>query len=354
MKTIAVLGGGGTGCTIAADNILRGNTVRLWEDEQQWNKNLAGVQENGGIHITGNAITGFAKDIKLCKNMVEALEGAQIILIAALASRHEAIFKELAPLLRPGQTVCVSAGCGSVILLRNLLGDKQNIITGEMSGNVYPCRMDGKAKVIVALPYKVKNAAAFPAKDTDKFICELKDVYECKAVKNILESALNAPNLSIHLAASLLNVCAIDKNPDFRLYAEGLSENVLSIIDAVELEKLKLLTVLGYECVLHAPFMRQLVQYDSFPEFNIFRSLLGPSGMKHRYITEDAAFGQILFYSLAEHFNIVAPCTRALIHLAGVINNTDYFSLGQTIKKLGMGDMSVSQINEYLSTGVAG
>ena len=354
MKSIAVLGTGATGCTIAADNILRGNIVHLWEDAHRWNENIADIEEKGGIEIAGNAVTGFAKVDKIYKNMAGAVEGAQIIFIAALASRHADIFNELAPLLLPGQTVCISAGCASVILLRQMLGDKKGIITGEMSGNVYPCRMDGKAKVIAALPYKIKNAAAFPARDTDKFIKNLEGVYECKAVKNILESALNAPNLSIHLAGSLLNVCSIDKKADFRLYAEGLSENVARVIEAVESEKQKLLSIFGYNCVLHAPFIRQLMQYDSFPEFNIFRSLLGPSGMNHRYITEDAAFGQSLFLSLASQFNIIVPCSRSLVHLAGAINNTNYFSSGQTANKLGMGGMTVEQINRYLDTGVAG
>ena len=152
MKTVAVLGGGGTGCTMAADNTLRGNTVRLWEDERYWHENIAGVQESGGIEITGNAITGVARISKLTKNMAEAVDGAEVILIAALTARHSTIIRELAPLLQPGQTVCISAGNCSSILLRSILGSAPEIITGEMSGNIYPCRIIDKAKVIIAFP----------------------------------------------------------------------------------------------------------------------------------------------------------------------------------------------------------
>jgi len=351
MKTVAVLGGGGTGCTMAADNILRGNIVRLWEDEKYWHENIAGVQEAGGIEITGNAVTGSAKISKLTKNMEEAVDGAQVILIAALTARHSVIIKELAPLIQPGQTVCFSAGNCSSILLRNILGNAPEIITGEMSGNVYPCRIIDTAKALIAFPYKPKGVAAFPAADTGRLIERLAGVYDCVPVTNILEGTLNSPNLVVHLAGSILNTCAIDRNPDFRLYTDGLSEHVVRVIETVESEKQRVMSAMGYNCVPHAAFIRRVMQQDKFPELSLFRSLKGPSGMDHRYITEDAAFGQSIFHSIALTLGIDVPCTRSLIFLAGVINNTDYLSSGMSVESLGLNGMNVKQINEYLYTG---
>ena len=351
MKTVAILGGGGTGCTMAADNVLRGNTVRLWEEEQYWHENLAAVEQKGGIEITGNAITGFAKLPALTKSMAESVEGAEVIMIAALTARHAAIVRELAPLLKRGQTVCISAGNCSSILLRSILGNATEVAVGEMSGNVYPCRIVDKAKVLVAFPYKPKGVSAFPARDTARLIEGLSGVYDCVPVTNVLEGTLNSPNIVVHLAGSLLNTCAIDRNPDFRLYTEGLSENVLKVVAAVEAEKEKLMAAMGYNCAKHTPFMRQVMQSGEFPELKLFRTLAGPSAMDHRYVTEDAAFGQSIFYSLAQTLGIDTPCTRSLIFLAGVVNNTDYFSSGISMESLGMGGMNAEQINAYLAAG---
>jgi opine dehydrogenase len=285
--------------------------------------------------------------------MAEAVEGAEVVLIAALASRHAEIAAELAPLLKPGQTVLFSAGnCGSIIL-KKTPGLHPEVVVGEMSGNVLPCRIVGRARVFAAFPYRTKNMAAFPAVDNERLLAAVAGVYDGAALSNVLEAALNSPNVVVHLAGSILNTCGIDRHPDFRLYTDGLSEHVLKVVEAVEAEKIKVMEAMGYKIVRHAPFMRQLAQYGQFPEFDGFRSVSGPSAMDHRYITEDAAFGQSLLRSLAGALKIDLPVSLALMTLAGTINGRDYFATGLTLEKLGLGGMKRDEINQYLRTGQA-
>lgn len=353
MKTVAILGGGGTGCTMAADNTLRGNTVRLWEDARYYHENLADVEQAGGIETSGGIGNAFARISLVTKNMAEAVSGADVILIAALAARHAEIAAELVPLLKTGQAVLFSAGNCGAITLRSVLGQTKDIVVGEMSGNVLPCRIVGKAKVFSAFPYKPKSMSAFPACDTERLLAAVAGVYDGAAIQNVLEGALNSPNVVIHLAGSLLNTCGIDRNPDFKLYTDGLSDHVITVMEAVEAEKVKVMEAMGYTTVLHTPFMRQLVRYDEFPEFDGFRSVAGPSSMDHRYITEDAAFGQRVLCSLAEMLRIDIPVSLALMTLAGTVNGRDYFQSGMTLESLGMGGMDRDRINEYLRTGHA-
>jgi opine dehydrogenase len=351
MKTIAVLGGGGTGCVMAADNALRGNCVRLWESEQHWNENLEAVIVAGGIELSGNAINGFARIGLITGNIEEAVDGADVVLIAAMARRHKEIASHLAPLLKAGQAVLFSAGnCGS-IGLRRQLGDACGIVVGEMSGNVYPCRMTGSAKAIIAFPYRAKGVAAFPAADTPILIKRLDGIYECNAVTNVVEATLNSPNIVIHLAGTLLNTCGIDRDPGFRLYSDGLSKHVIRVMEAVESEKIQVMKKMGYDIVRHTPFIKQVAEYGRHPELEIFRTLAGPSSLDHRYINEDAVFGERLLCSLAECLRIPVLCTESLMVLAGVINDVDYMKGGMTLDALGMKDMGKDRINEYLQTG---
>jgi len=351
MKTVAVLGGGGTGCMMAADNTLRGNIVRLWEDKQFFHENLSDIESIGGIEVVGNGITGFAAISMITTDMEKAIEGADVILISAVSKRHFNISKELAPLLKSGQTVCFSAGNMGSIGLANMLKPEQDVVVGEMSGNCYPCRIAGKGKVSSAFPYKSKSVAAFPAQNTERLINNLHCVYECTPMRNVLEATLNSPNIVVHLAGSLLNTANIDKDADFMLYAQGLSEHTILVMEKVEAEKVRLMDAMGYETVMHVPMIKRVMEYDKHQELELFRRVCGPSSMDHRYITEDAAFGQSIFYSLAQMLGIHVPLTRSLITLASTINGEDYFITGITMEKLGMGGMDKEAINQYLLMG---
>lgn len=350
MKKIAVLGGGGTGLTMAADLTLKGHEVTLYEEAGSWD-NLRDVKEQGGIRMEGNAGSGFAVISRLTDSLAEAVRRADVILVAMIALRHQQLAEELGPLLTDGQVVCYSAGNCGTILLRRRIPAGVKVITGEMQGNVYPCRLIGKALVTSAFPYMTKKVAAYPAKDTEAFISAMEEVYPCVPAKNVLEAAFNSPNLSIHLAGSLLNTCAIEKNPDFRMYREGISQGILTCIEQVEREKETVMRAMGYEHVSHLGMMKNLAQYGQHEELDAFRQVAGPSSMTHRYIEEDASTGQALMISLAHNLGLELPCMEALVCLAGVINGKDYLAQGRTTGFMGWDGLDADAINRLLYEG---
>lgn len=349
MKKIAVIGGGGTGCTLAADLTMKGYHVALYEQAEYW-KNLKEIQKSGTIRLTGEIENGEAAIHILTDCMEEAVKSAELIFIAAVAGRHASICKELAPLLYDGQVVCFSAGfCGSIIL-RQYVPAGKDVMIGETQGNIYSCRIADRATVFNAIPYSPKKAAAFPAKDTERLIQKLNSIYSCSPCKNVLEAALNSPNVTGHLAGALLNTCAIERNPGFRLYMDGLSNGVIRCIEEVENEKCAVMEAAGLNGERNSEMAKRLMQYDRFPELDGFRSLAGPDSMTHRYISEDAATGQALLISLGKACGIPTPCSQALVTLASVINKTNYLETGRTIESLGLGGMTAKQMNRYLET----
>ena len=350
MKHITVIGGGGTGITMAADLTLKGFPVTLYERADAWD-NLRDIQERGGVEMTGRAANGFAALTDLTDDLAQAVSKADVILVAVIATRHQALAEELAPLLRDGQTVCFSAGSCASILLRRAVGGRCQVVIGEMQGNIYPCRLVGRAVVKCAFPYAPKKVAAFPAQDTPLLIEELRDVYACVPARNVLEATLNSPNVSIHLAGSLLNTGAIEHDPDFKLYQQGLTPAVLRCIGQVEDEKALVMEKLGLECVRHLGMMQNVCDYGAHPELADFRLVAGPSSMQHRYIEEDASTGQCILITLAHMLGLRLPAMEALVTLAGVINGKDYLSVGRTVQSLGMDGMTPDQINAYLENG---
>ena len=348
---LAVLGGGNTGCCMAAEFTLRGFDVALYDEKSYWSEHIDGILKNGGIvTLTGHDFTGDAKISKITDSLSEAVENAEIIFISLVIWRHQAICEALKPLLKPGQTVIFSAGNFASIRLRGILGPDSPVVVGEMMGNIFPCRMLSDHTAVIAAKLTGKMVSAFPAQDSPKFIENVGRVFPCTQGQNVFETALNAPNVVVHLAGSLLNIASVEKNPKFGLYKEGLTPSVMKCILAVEAEKRTVMEKMGYAMIVHSDHMEKVMQYDKFPELDDFRGLEGPSSRLHRYINEDAYSGDAMLLSLGDRLGIQLPTLRSLIHIASVINDRKYAVEGITMDMLGIPGDTPETINQYLFT----
>lgn len=349
---VAILGGGNTGCCMAADFTLRGFDVILYEERKYWHEHINGIIENNcEIEVIGRDLTGKARIHGITDSLEEAVKNATIIFVSMIISRHQWLIERIVPLIDDEKTIIFSAGNFASIRLRNALGNESNAVTGEMMGNIFPCRMIDRKTALIALPLVSKLVAAFPSVDNQRLIKAVSPFFACKEAKNVFEASLNAPNLVIHLASSLLNLGAIEKNPDFKLYEEGLTPSVIACQVEVEKEKAAIMNKMGYIMINHTDFMKQLAQYDKYPEFDYFRSLKGPDSAKHRYISEDGPGGVSVMISLADRIGVEVPLMKSLITVASAISGTDFSATGLTLEDLGIPGDTPEEINEYLHTG---
>ncbi len=82
IHSVAILGAGAGGCACAADLILRGYDVRLHARSE---RRLGLIRERGGIEIMGGVHQGFAELHILTSSVAEAIENADLIMIAVSA-----------------------------------------------------------------------------------------------------------------------------------------------------------------------------------------------------------------------------------------------------------------------------
>lgn len=72
------------------------------------------------MDLVGSCGTGHAVIYSITFDVEEALMEAEVVLVSAMAKRHEAITDWIAPHLKDGQIVCFSAGnCASITLKRS-------------------------------------------------------------------------------------------------------------------------------------------------------------------------------------------------------------------------------------------
>jgi opine dehydrogenase len=172
-----------------------------------------------------------------------------------------------------------------------------------------------------------------------------------KPAVTILEPALYNPNIIVHPVGALLNMGRIEySGGEFYMYKEGITPSVRKVIYAMDAERQALFSALGYR-----PYSYDQVFRDSFnmtAEEFAATSSKGPFSMQDRYVTEDIPMGTTLTVSLGRKAGVAMPTYECMIHLASVVNNTDYRLGGRNLENLGLAHLSLEGFETYLQTGL--
>ena len=109
-----------------------------------------------------------------------------------------------------------------------------------------------------------------------------------------------------------------------------------------------------FEAMGYQPYTYDEVFVDCFNmtvEQFAATSSKGPFSMQDRYVTEDIPMGASLTVSLARKAGIPTPTYDAMIHLASIANDTDYYRTGRTIENLKLARWSLKHLEQFLQTG---
>ncbi len=358
-KEVCVIGAGNGGSAIAGDMTLAGHSCRLFEFPE-YSDNLKPIIAAGGIKVTGIARTGFAKLTLATSDLAEAVKGADIIMVSTQALTHERVTRELAPHLSDGQTVVLWPGSGGTLLVRKIwdeMGFDRSVILAEGATFPYCCRrLEGPGTVNI---HRVDGPrillAALPATDTPQALAALEDTYAnvVKEARTVLEPAICNTNIMVHPVGALLNMGRIEfTKGDFWMYKEGLTPSVKKVAYAMDAERITLLKKLGYQTRTYDELFCDF--FNTKVEDFATLSSKGPFSMQDRYVTEDIPMGACLTVSLARKAGVPMPTYDCMIHLASVVNNTDFYKKGRTLENLGLADLTLKQFQKYLETGRKG
>lgn len=347
-KTLTIFGAGGTGHAMTAYFSLRGLSVCLC-DSAEYESRFTAIEARSGIELRGSSgENGVVMPALLTTDFQKAMAHSDRVFICAPADRHEELARACAPYVRETHCVCISNGNLGAPVFKRIFQEAgtPDIVVGELAGNLGSCRLLDNAAVVIALPVGGKKVAAYPASQTPKLIEAFADVLPMTPASHIFEAALNSPNVVIHLAGSLLSATAVERAGDaFCFFTDGMSDAAQTCISAVESERDALMNKLGF--TIYEPitdFIKEIRDPAGHPELDIFRTLDGPSSMRHRYIREDALAGVSLLVSLGEAYGVQMPVQRAFLTLASVINGEDYYGKGRTLKNLGLDGLTADEL----------
>ena len=82
-----------------------------------------------------------------------------------------------------------------------------------------------------------------------------------------------------------------------------------------------------------------------------YYGIKAPPTLNHRYIFEDVPMSLVPIASLGQRYGVSVRGMDSIIRISSIIQRTDYYRRGRTVDKLGIGNLSVTELTHYVNEG---
>lgn len=325
------------------------------------------IMDLGGVEMIAgegsNIPSGWADIPLVTTEISEAVDEADIIMVATTADGHRNVAELCAPYLRDGQIVVLNPGrtCGALefyyVLKRE--GTDADVTIAEAETFIYACRSINPGQVKI---FRIKNAvpvAAIPAYRTPDVVKALRVAFpQFVPGDNVMRTSLGNVGSVFHPAITILNAGRIEgTGGDFEFYMEGVTPSIGRVLEAIDRERVALGEALGFRIITAREWLyiaysvagRTL--YEAMRANDGYAGIKAPSSLNYRYLNEDVPMSLVPMVSLGETLGVPTPVMRSMIGLASIMNECDYWRIGRTMDKIGLSDMSMKEIRHLVLTG---
>lgn len=347
---IAIVGSGNGAVTAAVQMKDKGHDVRLYCRNQSIHK-FDQAKAKGGFQFIEEGESTFVPFTEISDDMAYVLEDAEVIMLIIPSSFIEYYAELMAPYIHDDQIIFfnMAAAMGSARFIKVLNEVKSDIrpVLAEANTLTYGTRVDfDEAIVNLSLNVRKVYFSTFNTEDLSATFKKIETLYPYIVKEESLwRTNLENGNPEVHPGPTLLNVGRIDYSGDFALYKEGITKHTVRLLHAVELERLTLGRKLGFELEtakegrIERGYLEREDEDKSlktlFNESPVFSQIRGPHEVNNRYLTEDIAYGLVLWSSLGREIGVPTPNIDAIIVIASTILERDFYKEGLTIEDLG-------------------
>ena len=170
IERVVVMGAGPGGAAAAAALAHRGYHVALYNRSEE---RLAAFKKQGGVEIEGDLGEALVPVPVITTDVAEAMEDAQLILIAVPAYGQRYMVEECLPYLQPGQIILLLTGSAGSLEAAQLIQEAgyslDEVLLGETVTLPQSARMVGDGKLRIKLPSTLRTAA-FPGRNTEQLL----------------------------------------------------------------------------------------------------------------------------------------------------------------------------------------
>lgn len=362
-ENYTVIGAGHGGKAMAAHLALMGLRVTLYNRTLD---HIAALKARGGIDLesAGGGPHGFSRLALVTSEISEALQAAHMIMVVVPSSAHADVARSVAPHLKDGQMIVLHPGrtCGALEFVKALRdnGCTADVTVAEAETFIYASRSDGPAQARI---FRIKEAvplAALPAVRTQAVLEAIWPAYpQFIDGVNVLHTGLNNMGAIFHPALTLLNAGWIEAtHGDYQFYIDGVTHSVARVLEVLDRERVTVASSLGLRARTAMEWLQMAYNtsgedlQEAIHNQPGYYGIKAPSTLNHRYIFEDVPMSLVPIASLGQRFGVSVAGMDSIIRLACIVHRTDYWRRGRTVDKLGIGDLSVSELTRYVNEGV--
>ena len=359
-----VIGAGHGGKAMAAHLALMGFKVTLYNRTPG---NVAGIKARGGIDLAsfGGGPYGFGELVEVTSDIPVALAQADLIMVVVPSSAHTDIAQNVAPYLCDGQIVVLNPGrtCGAIEFVHTIktVGCTADVTVAEAETFIYASRSDGPAQARIFGIKEAVPVAALPATRTPRVLDALSQAYpQFIDGTSVLHTGLNNMGAIFHPALTLLNAGRIESTlGEFQFYIDGVTPSVARVLEVLDRERVTVAASLGIRARTAQEWLKMAYGavgddlYEAIHNQPGYHGIQAPATLHHRYITEDVPMSLVPIASLGQRYGVSVRGMDSIIRLGCIIHKTDYWRKGRTLDKLGIDQWSVSELTEFVMTGVS-
>lgn len=342
MGKIAIVGAGNVGQAIAGHMTLKGHSVHVFS---RFESDYAAIQERGGIRLTGD-IEGEAVPDLLTTDLARAVDGVDVIVVAAPAFAHPYLSGELAEVIEPDQLVLFQpAVLGSALELtrKTKLAGREPGVVAETSTSLYTCRLQRPAEVYVGAVKNAVPVSAIPQSATPTVLDRLEPFFGQRYVDggDTLRVGLTNINPVYHVPPAILNFKTVEeaeRRPQHTLVTDRIGE----VVNELDQERVAFGRALSVELPTFWDFLETSygVREGSFVDRVVAgygrQAFPEPDSLTHRYFTEDIPFGLLTWSTIAEQIGVAMPITDSFVTISGVLCGREWAREGRTAESLGL------------------
>jgi opine dehydrogenase len=371
---VTVLGAGNAAHTFAWRMASRGTEVMIWE-HPDFSHNLDGIRENNGLveavetfrkgELTIHTdFHGKARIAHTTTDIEEAMTFSDVVFMSVPGFAHESMFKLIMPYLRDGHLLNVFPGNYCSLIFARMLREanlEKNLTVMEGASIPFACRVVAPGRIFVGGVKDELEVGVFPSCRTDEVRRQMTGPnFKLVFLENIIATGLGNGNIVAHPATAVLNMGIFEsRQGQFYFYREGMSDAVSRVQQRIDDERLAVAKGFG----LHIKSFIDIVNdyYDvgcnSVREFAVKTTVHNafgydaPSSSLERYVSEDVSISLVAMHDLGAIANVQTTLTDAIINIASVYNDVDYFQEGRNLKAMGLEGMSKDYVLEYLNSG---
>jgi len=353
---VSLLGAGAIAFGSAAYLAKAGHDPLLWSPSGQ-----ATAELDGGTPLRARSAVEGSFSVRVAHSAAEAVESADVVMIALPGYGHRMVMDAAAPHLRSGQAVIISSHASfGALYLSNLLAARGLQIPIIVWGTtVTTGRKISGTEVNVATVRQKLDIATLPfsAQEEGYQLCTALFGDRFVQRDGLLAIALSNLNPQNHLGIALMNLTRMERGEVWS-QGENVTPAVGRFIEALDAERLAIAAALRlqvrtvrehFSLSFHVPMgdvstMNQEMHRQG-------RGGIGPATAQSRYVLEDVPFGLLPTTKLGRLVARPAVLHEAGIAIFSAAYGRDFEADNDLLPALALDGLSIAELEQLSRTG---